>query len=395
MTNARNTSRQKLLDSAIGLFARQGMTETTTKQIAELAEVNEVTLFRQFGNKQGLLLAMMQESEMFDRLAESLAGAIEQPLSPREALEEYAASYLQLLGGMPELLRSVIGEAGKYPLELKQGLGQGLQRANQAVLEYLQQMKVPLAPVQLNLFNSAMLGYAVLELTTEFHGLWDNRTAFIHDLVALVMPGNQLMDGGQPFVSLTIHDLPATIVHQIFQRAQKQGLREWALVYLLFGAGVSPVELVGLERFHHVSDRDLQFLQITQGAVRQIPVNQWIMGKRYGTYQKNPLTQYLKSRKDSQTALLIGADEQRLTLDGIEQIWQTLTHDLLTLAGQPPTLAQPQQTWCVEMLMRGLTVEDMQILTGMSIEQLTPYSQRAKQKAVLEQGLALDKQKKD
>jgi hypothetical protein len=38
----------------------------------------------------------------------------------------------------------------------------------------------------------------------------------------------------------------------------------------------------------NLSDRDAQFLQITQGAVRQVPVNQWIMGKRYGFTQKPP-----------------------------------------------------------------------------------------------------------
>jgi AcrR family transcriptional regulator len=387
MTNSRNSSRQRLLDSAIGLFAQQGMTETTTKQIAELAEVNEVTLFRQFGNKQGLLLAMLEESDLFDRLATALGKPMAAGITPDVALEQYATAYLALLAGVPELLRSLVGEAGKYPPELRQGLGQGIQRANQALAQYLVQMKVPLTPAQVSLFNMAMLGYAVLEFTTEFHDLWPERRAFIQDLVTLVL------EHDRPSEQRSIDDLPAPLVHQIFQRAQKQGTKDLALVYLLFGAGVSPAELVNLERFHHVSDRETQFLQIPQGAVRQVPVNQWIMGKRYGTYQKNPLTQWLRSRKDSQTALFLGADEQRVTIDEIQTIWQTLTQDLLTLAGQPPTLAQPQQTWCVEMLMRGLSLEDMQILTGLSIEQLTPYSQRAKQKTVLEQGLALDKPK--
>jgi hypothetical protein len=55
------------------------------------------------------------------------------------------------------------------------------------------------------------------------------------------------------------------------------------------------------------------------------------------------------------------------------------------------SIEQAQQTWCVEMLLRGISLTDMQILTGMSIEQLAPYGQRAK--AVLEQGLSLDKPK--
>jgi hypothetical protein len=148
-----------------------------------------------------------------------------------------------------------------------------------------------------------------------------------------------------------------------------------------------------LERVHYLSDRDAQFLQITQGAVRQVPVNQWIMGKRYGSYQKNPLTQYLKGRKDSLGSLLLGSNQEPIMLVEIQEIWRELTIDLLGLDGQVVSIEQAQQTWCVEMLLRGISLTDMQILTGLSIEQLAPYGQRAKAKAVLEQGLSLDKPK--
>jgi len=47
------------------------MTETTTRQIAE-AEVNEVTLFRHFGNKHGLLLVVIEEGSVFTQLGEAL-----------------------------------------------------------------------------------------------------------------------------------------------------------------------------------------------------------------------------------------------------------------------------------------------------------------------------------
>jgi AcrR family transcriptional regulator len=388
MTNPRNTARQKLLDSAIALFARQGITETTTKQIAELADVNEVTLFRQFGNKQGLLLAMLEESDIFEQLTAYFDELSQQELPPHKALAQYSESCLALLSDMPELLRSLIGEAGKYSPDLKQALGQGIQRANHALAIYLEKMKVTLAPSQIGLLHHAILGYQVLDLTTEFHELWPDRSAFIREVVGMVMDTEHPSHLSEP-----IQDLPALIVHQIFQRAQKQGVREWALVYLLFGAGVSPLEVVRLERFHYIRDRDGQFLQISQGATRQVPLNQWIMGKRYGTYQKNPLTQWLKSRKDTQTTLFVGTDEQPLRIEELHHIWQSLTDDLITLAGQPPTLDQPQQTWRVEMLMRGLSLDDMLVLTGLSIEQLTPYAQRAKQKAVIEHGIALDKQK--
>ncbi len=413
MPTPRNPTRQRLIDAALELFAQQGIAETTTKQIAEHAGVNEVTLFRQCGNKQGLLLAVLEESEIFDRLADTLRPQITDAQSLDQAIRHYAQSYLSLLEGVPELLRSIVGESGKYPIENREALGRGIHRTNQALAEAWASVSLSLAhspnlanPSAIGLIHSALLGYALLEVTTEFHGLWPTRDQFIDDLVQLVL--NQPIAAqpivaqpialpqsivSQPIVAQPIVDLPEPLVREIFQRAQKQGAREWALVYLLFGSGVSAAEIAGLERVHHLSDRDAQVLQITQGAMRQVPVNQWIMGKRYGSYQKNPLTQWLKSRKDSQSALLLGPGEEAITVADIETMWQTLTRDLLTLEGKPPTIVQAHYTWGVDMILRGMQLEDMQILTGLSMDQLAPYGLRAKEKAVLEQGLSLDKHK--
>jgi AcrR family transcriptional regulator len=389
MATPRNPTRQRLVSAALELFAQQGITETTTKQIAELAEVNEVTLFRQFGNKQGLVLAVMEESEIFDQLAAALGEQSSAASNPEQVIRKYAQSYLQLLEAVPEMVRSIIGEAGKYPIENREALGRGINQANQWVAQYLGSEGSPLASDRLvSLVNSTLFGYAVLEFTTEFHGLWPSRESFIDNLVQLVL--------SQPIASSApqqIADLPATLVHTILQRAQKKGAREAALVYLLFGAGVSLTEVMGLERVHYLSDKDAQFLQITPGAVRQVPVNQWILGKRYGNYQKNPLTQYLKNRKDDRPSLLLGSEQEPITMAEMQEIWQSLTIDLVGLDGQLLSINQAQQTWIVEMLMRGINLEDMQILTGMSIEQLIVYGRRAKEKTVLEQGLALDKQK--
>ncbi len=389
MTTPRNPTRQRLVNAALELFAHQGITETTTKQIAELAEVNEVTLFRQFGNKPGLVLAVMEESEIFDQLAAALGEQSIAASSPEQVMRKYAQSYLQLLDAVPEMVRSIVGEAGKYPIENREALGRGINQANQSVTKYLGGVGAPLASDRLvSLVNSTLLGYAVLEFTTEFHGLWPNRESFIENLVQLV-----LSQPVAPVAPQQLADLPASLVHNILQRAQKKGGREFALAYVLFGAGVSPIEIVGLERGHYSSDKDAQFLQITQGAVRQVPVNQWILGKRYGTYQKNPLTQYLKSRKDTQSSLFLGIDQESIAITDIQEIWQGLTIDLVGLDGQALSIDQAQQTWGVEMLMRGISLEDMKILTGMSIEQLAIYGRRAQEKTVLEQGLALDKQK--
>lgn len=50
----------KIIQAALALFNRVGFARATTRQIAEAAGVNEVTLFRHFGNKHNLLLAAMR-----------------------------------------------------------------------------------------------------------------------------------------------------------------------------------------------------------------------------------------------------------------------------------------------------------------------------------------------
>ena len=60
--------RQKLIDAALELFVSQGIANTATRQIANLASVNEATLFRNFGNKYRLLQAVIEETDIFHGL---------------------------------------------------------------------------------------------------------------------------------------------------------------------------------------------------------------------------------------------------------------------------------------------------------------------------------------
>ncbi|HML96419.1 MAG TPA: TetR/AcrR family transcriptional regulator [Thermodesulfobacteriota bacterium] len=50
----KSTTRDKLLEAAIKLFAEKGFNGTTTKEIAEKAEVNEALIFRHFSTKRDL-----------------------------------------------------------------------------------------------------------------------------------------------------------------------------------------------------------------------------------------------------------------------------------------------------------------------------------------------------
>ncbi len=51
---ARIDTRSNIISAALELFANNGYTNTTTKLIADVAGVNEVTIFRHFGTKEAL-----------------------------------------------------------------------------------------------------------------------------------------------------------------------------------------------------------------------------------------------------------------------------------------------------------------------------------------------------
>ncbi|MBE9181171.1 TetR/AcrR family transcriptional regulator [Oculatella sp. LEGE 06141] len=418
MAAQRKSTRQRLVQAALQLFAAQGVTETTTKQIAELADVNEVTLFRHFGSKHGLLLAVIEEAEVFTQLGEALGQRADDLHSLPQALQVYAEGHLQAIEQIPEFVRSLVGEAGHYPTENRQAIGRGLSQIHRYTAQYLatvlshNQMNasedtallMPLSAATLaSLMNALLLGYAVIEFTTEFHELWPDREAFIADLVSLflgaatgragaIAPTGRLAQfvPSQTGSRGEILDLPAPLVREILQTARKSGSQDYALAYVLFGAGLSPAEMARMQRSHSISDDQQHLLHVVQGATRQVPLNQWIMGHRYGSYTKNPLTQWLRSRKDDQPALFINEAGRSMSEVEIRLRWQTITAEIIAPSGHPPLIEQAQQTWCVEMLMRGISLESLSILTGSAPEQLQPYVRRAQEKAALEQAIRLD-----
>jgi AcrR family transcriptional regulator len=55
-------TRQRIIDAALRPFGQAGYVRASTRTIAQQADVNEVTLFRHFGSKKGLLLACIRSS---------------------------------------------------------------------------------------------------------------------------------------------------------------------------------------------------------------------------------------------------------------------------------------------------------------------------------------------
>ncbi len=410
MTERKLSSRERIVAAALSLFLAQGITATTTKAIAEQAAVNEVTLFRQFGSKQGLLLAVLKEASILAQMQAALTDIV----GANDPLMAYGSLGLDLLGKVPELVRSLIGEAGQSPPENRQALGQALCQANQQTVNYLRLAAADL-PANLSiesaagLLNTLILGHAVLTFSSEGHGLWPHTEEFLAAVKALFLGStaeqmpNAIADttadredaGGSTIAAAnpTVADLPTEKVRSLFQTAKKQGLQAYALIYVLFGAGLRIEEAAQLRRSHSLSSKNQHLLTLSGPAPRQVPLTRWIMGNRYGTYLKNPLTQWLKSRSDDSPYVFITEQTEALAEAGILDLWTTIiTADTADPIGeiQPVTPFQAHQTWCIDLLMKGMSLENLSLLSGSSLADLQPYARRAKAKAALEAAFAID-----
>jgi AcrR family transcriptional regulator len=418
MADQRKSARQRLVDAAFQLFSSQGVGATTTRQVADLAGVNEVTLFRQFGSKHGLLAAVMTEAEVlsgpdhrFDRVTLGQAPS-------DQALKIFLEQCLDILGQRSELVRSVIGEAGQFSAENSRSLGRGLQTIRDFMAEALEALlgledhSGLRSEAIAGLVMALLLGYTAMASATEGNPadvgnteqphLWPSQSAFVDSLVGWLFrlrsqpPALDLApDPSSPSTPApnteTWIDLPAPVVHQIMQASRKAGNQTYALVYVLLGAGIAVAEIPLLTRASALYDSS-QHILLVGPQQRQVPLNQWIMGQRYGTYTKNPLTRWLKARSDASPAMFLGPDDQPITPYRVRQLWAEVTAELVLPTGEPLAIEQARATWCVEMLLRGLNRQELSLLSGLSVEQLDPLVQKAQARSALAQALRLDQQ---
>lgn len=101
-------TRQRLLEAAARVFARDGLAGATTREIAREAGVNEVTLFRHFQTKDRLLAAVVGHNFGPDRVTQPAPEKLEGDL--RKDLTTHARRYERLLEDNLPLIRTMIGE---------------------------------------------------------------------------------------------------------------------------------------------------------------------------------------------------------------------------------------------------------------------------------------------
>lgn len=134
-SSRKQATQNALIDAAYRLFSQKGFNNTTTREIAESAGVNELTLFRHFQNKLNLLSQVILQYSTLARLEKALEET--KDLSFEAGFHEMARIFLTQLEEKYPMIRLMIIEATSNP-ELKALVGPIPVKLRQTLIKHLQ-----------------------------------------------------------------------------------------------------------------------------------------------------------------------------------------------------------------------------------------------------------------
>ncbi len=127
------TNKETILHTALQLFGEQGYDRTPTSQIAKAAAVSEGLIFRHFGNKSGLLDAIIEEGLM--HIAATMESYKATTTSPRDAILEHIERALTAIRAEEKFWR--LATKIRFQSEVSVVAGEKLAAVNGFILQQL------------------------------------------------------------------------------------------------------------------------------------------------------------------------------------------------------------------------------------------------------------------
>ena len=130
----------RILDAATRVFARDGVFGATTREIARVARVNEVTLFRYFKNKNELLRQVVR---CFSRQHEDVFAdaPLRHPADFRRTVQSYALNHVRKLREHEDFMRTFYGEMHRHLKLCRRIFVESAKHKRQKFIDYLQAAK--------------------------------------------------------------------------------------------------------------------------------------------------------------------------------------------------------------------------------------------------------------
>lgn len=111
-------TKDRILEAGLRLFSEKGYLGTTTRDIARLAGVAEVTLFRHFASKERLFEEVINTFTFLPALKGLLPTL--KGLEYRDALEVIAGRFLERLTERKQMIHIMHAEIHRYPAKVKE-----------------------------------------------------------------------------------------------------------------------------------------------------------------------------------------------------------------------------------------------------------------------------------
>ncbi len=129
-------TRTAILNAAVQVFSMHGFRGSTTRRIADVAKVNEVTIFRYFGSKDALLQEAINSCEA-GPFSKSLPA---DPVNPEKELGDWSAEMVAHLHSRKSMIRKCMGEIEERP-ELSVRAAQTPTRATTELCAYFRRLQ--------------------------------------------------------------------------------------------------------------------------------------------------------------------------------------------------------------------------------------------------------------
>ncbi len=129
---------ERIIEAALQLISEKGYTAATTKTIAELAGVNEVTLFRHFGNKRGLLKAIVEQFSYYPLLQQEIHQNVTWELE--KDLLNFSLKHFEFLMSIKDLVMIGFKESIQFP-EISEEIANIPLLIKKELCQYFQEMQ--------------------------------------------------------------------------------------------------------------------------------------------------------------------------------------------------------------------------------------------------------------
>ena len=130
--------RDKILDAATEVFCQNGFDAASLQEIMAMAGGSLATLYRLFGNKEGLFEAVIERNS--EQMIKKLASPLMQGKEPVEVLQTLGSNFIDILSSpmVGSIHRLLIAESGRNPKLREIFVKTAPERNLRAVADYLQ-----------------------------------------------------------------------------------------------------------------------------------------------------------------------------------------------------------------------------------------------------------------